>query len=49
MGTSGEREEGRGKIEIVVQSIMYKISKLHEYIVQHREYCQYFIININGV
>ena len=28
---------------------MYKISKLQGYIVQHREYSQYFIITINGV
>ena len=27
----------------------YKINKLQGYIVQHREYSQYFIITINGV
>ena len=27
---------------------MYKINKLQEYIVQHREYSLYFIITING-
>ena len=28
---------------------MYKINKLQGYIVQHREYSQYFIITLNGV
>ena len=28
---------------------MYKLNKLQGYIVQHREYSQYFIINIKGI
>ena len=32
-----------------VQTTMYKINKLQGYIVQHREYSQYFIITRNGV
>lgn len=27
---------------------MYKVNKLQEYIVQHREYSQYFIATLNG-
>ena len=47
---SGEREVGRGKIGVgdeEVQTTMYKINKLQGYIVQHREYSQYFLITIN--
>jgi len=32
-----------------VQTTMYKINKLQGYIIQHREYSQYFIIAINGI
>ena len=32
-----------------VQTTMYKINKLQGYIVQHREYSQYFIIATNGI
>ena len=32
-----------------IQSVMYKINKLQDYIIQHREYSQYFIITINAV
>ena len=49
---SGEREVGRGKIGVgdeEVQTTMYKTNKLQGYIVQHKEYSQYFIINLNGV
>ena len=50
--TSGEGEGGRGTIGVrgsVVQTTMYKINELQGYIVQHREYSQYFIVTINGV
>ena len=52
MVSSGEREAGRGVIEVgdeEIQSSMYKINKLQGYCLQHREYSQYFIITINGV
>ena len=55
MVTSGEREWGRSKIGVGDKEVqnsmysMYKINKLQGYIVQHREYSQYFIITINGV
>ena len=41
----GERKEGRGKIRVGnedVWIIMHKVNKLQEYIIQHREYSQYF-------
>ena len=53
MVTSGEREEESGKIsegDEEVQTTMYKINKLQEYIVQNGEYSQYkVIITLNGV
>ena len=33
----------------IEQIILYKINKIQGYIVQHREYSQYFIITINGI
>ena len=51
MVASGKREVGRGKIgvgEYEVQTTTYKINKLQRFIIQHREYSQYFI-TINGV
>ena len=46
--------EGQGKVqyrhrELRVQTTMCNKNKLQRYIVQHREYGQYFIITINGV
>ena len=32
-----------------MQTAMYKINKLQEYIEQHREYSHYFILTTNGV
>ena len=32
-----------------MKTTMYKINKLQGYIVQYREYSQYFIITINGI
>ena len=32
-----------------VQSTMYKIKKLQWFVVQHREYSQYFILTLNGI
>ena len=52
MVTSGERIGGWGKIgegDEEVQTTMYQINKLQGYIVQHREYSQYFIITLKGV
>ena len=43
----GKGQDGVGDQE--VQTTMYKINKLQGYILQHREYSQYFIITINGV
>ena len=43
---------GRGKIEEGIsegQTTVYKINKLQEYIIKHREYSKYFIITSNGV
>ena len=43
---------GRGKMRVgdeEVQTTMYKINKLQGYIVQHREYSQYFTVTLNGV
>ena len=44
---------GRGKVGVgdkeVQTTTYYKINKLQGYVVQHREYSQYFIITINGV
>ena len=50
-GYQGERGWGSktGAETYEVQTIMYKINKLQGYIVQHREYSQYFIITLNGV
>ena len=51
MATSGERDEGRGKIRAgdkEVQTIMYELNKLRGYTVQHREYSQYLIMTVNG-
>ena len=45
--TSGEREAGRDSIG--VQTTMYKINELQGYIVQHRQYSQYFIKTLNGI
>ena len=42
------REEWQAKRELR-DVTMYKINKLQEYTVQHREYSQCFIITINGV
>ena len=50
--TSGEKERRWGKIGVPdsdVQTTMYKKHKLQGYIVQHREFSQYFIITLNGV
>ena len=50
VATSGEREGGRGNIEVgeqEVQIIRYKIS--YKDILYNRECRQYFIIAINGV
>ena len=50
MVTSGEREGGgaqnRGR-RLRGQTIRCKINRLQGYIVQHREYSQYFMITIN--
>ena len=43
----GEGQDGGGDLE--VQTTMHKINKPQEYIVQHREHSQYFIIIINGI
>ena len=43
---------GRGKIGVgdqEVQVTMYKINEIQEYIVQHRERSQYFIIILNEI
>ena len=48
----GEGAEGRGRIGVgskEPQTTLDKINKLPGYVVQHREYSQYFIITINGV
>ena len=50
--TSREREGGKDKIEEgdkKVKTTIYKINKPQGYIVQHREYSQYFIITLKGV
>ena len=52
MVTSGEREGGReiGVEDLCLlkaQIIRCKINRLQGYIVQHREYSQYFMITIN--
>ena len=52
MVTSREKESERGKIRVgdeEIQNTMCKINKLQGYIIQHREYSQYFIITLNGV
>ena len=52
MVTTGERNEGREKKGVgdyKVQTTIYNINKLQEYIVQHREYSQCFIITIIGI
>ena len=51
MTTSGEREEQGQKIGRRLRGTNYirKINKQQGYIVQHKEYGQYFIITINGV
>ena len=46
--------EGKGSSKIgvgdeEVQTTPYEINKLQGYIIQHREYSQYFIITLNGV
>ena len=49
---SGERGGGRRNVRVWeegIQTTMCKINKLQGYIVQHREYSQYFIITINGI
>ena len=39
-----KREEGQDRDKgLEAQNTMYKINRLHGYIVQHREYSQYFI------
>ena len=45
-GKGGGARRGKG---LRGTAIMYKINKLQGYIVQYREYSQYFIITINGV
>ena len=48
---SGEKAGGRDKIAVEdeeAQTTLYKINRLQGYIVQYREYSQYFIITING-
>ena len=50
MVTSGEGEKGMRKIGLggyESQTITYKLKKLQEYIVQHREYCQHFMLAFN--
>ena len=49
--TSGEREEQGQKRGRRLRGTNYirKINKQQGYIVQHKEYGQYFIITINGV
>ena len=43
------RREGQGQgYEIKKCKTMHKINKLQGYIVQHREYSQYFIITVTG-
>ena len=44
-----EAREGQDRGRGVRGTTMYKINKLQGYIVQHREYSQYFIITLNGV
>ena len=43
-----QRNSHKNKM-LMTQTTLYKISKLQESIVQHRECSQYFIITINGV
>ena len=38
-----------GVIDYKVQTTMYKINKLQGYIIQHREYSQYFRATINKI
>ena len=49
--TSGVREVGRGKIAQGSQRSkpLQKINKLQEYIAQHKEYSQYFILTLNRI
>ena len=45
-----EKFSGQDKgADYEAQTTMYKINKLQGYIVQHREYTQYFIITTSGV
>ena len=48
-----EQREGRqgktGARDNEVQTTMYKVSQLQGYLVQHKEYSQYFIVILNGV
>ena len=51
-GYQWEKGRGRSKARVgdkEIQITMHKISKLQGYIVQHREYNQYFIITLNGI
>ena len=48
---TNEKREGGGARQgqgVKIQITMYKINKLQGYIVQHREYNQYFI-TLNGI
>ena len=45
----GRRGKKIGVWGLEIQSAMHKINKLQDYIIQHREYSQYFIITINAV
>ena len=46
----GERERKNSSRRLRdILTAMYKINKLQGYILQHREYSQYFIIPLNGV
>ena len=52
MVTNGERAKERGKTQVEdnkVQTTKYKINKLQGYIVQYREYSQYFAVTLNGI
>ena len=48
--TSGEREEGGAREEKgIKRHKLLLLNKLQRYIVQHKEYSQYFIITLNGI
>ena len=49
MVNNGVRERGRGEIRVKQMRNKYKINKLQEHIVQHREHSQYFTIIVFGL